>query len=264
MHGHAEKPKQESCPREIEVALPVKRQLIRSVVEIKRSSIPIDQILGRVSHHEPVHTEKPARGCRCWQELPPTRQPRSDLDVSQRAYEPRKPNRMSEQYERQKHRAINPSPSLRSPKQREAETSQSQRQIVVHETHVEGIPVRQHRDARREKPWHALRNCRHERESAPEENQHGGINRNFLRDGIPNKFPEAQQHEIEQNVVPAAHQVEPWRLSLFNELCKPRVVHMTRQIARLNPPVPEARNREQNRQKQNPQFELPQKPHHVS
>jgi hypothetical protein len=39
---------------------------------------------------------------------------------------------------------------------------------------------------------------------------------------------------------------------------------MTRQIARRNPPVPEARNREQRRQKQNPQFELPEKPHRVS
>src|SRR5467141_1808379 len=89
-HGHAKKPKQESCTREIKVALPVNRQLISSIIEIKRSTIPIDQILGRVSRHEPVHTEKPARRCCCRQELPPSRQPQSDLDVSYRADQPHK------------------------------------------------------------------------------------------------------------------------------------------------------------------------------
>src|SRR6266404_9562644 len=82
IHRHADYPEEESCPREISVTLPVKSQLIRTAVEIKRSSIPIDHILGCVSHHEPVHPENPARGRRCRQELPPALQPRSDLDVS--------------------------------------------------------------------------------------------------------------------------------------------------------------------------------------
>src|SRR6267378_861051 len=93
-HGHAKKPKQEGCPREIKVALPVKRQLIRSVVKIKRSTIPIDQVRGCVSRHEPVHTEKPARRCRCRQKLPPSWQLQSELDVSYSADQPYKPNRM--------------------------------------------------------------------------------------------------------------------------------------------------------------------------
>src|SRR5258706_5704122 len=144
-------------------------QLIRTAVEIKRSSIPIDHILGRVSHHEQVHTNKPARRSHWQQEFPPTRQPRSDLDVSESADQPHKSNRVSEQYERQEQHAIKPFPFPGSPKQRKSETSQSQRQIVVHETHVEGIPVRHHRDARPEKPRRAPRHRRQERENTPEE-----------------------------------------------------------------------------------------------
>ena len=67
-------------------------------------------------------------------------------------------------------RGSDPIDSPRSPKNRQPEASQPQRQIIVHETHAERIAVGQHGDAGREKPRWPIGDRLNEREHTPEKN----------------------------------------------------------------------------------------------
>src|SRR6266851_4395688 len=131
----------------------------------------------------PADRRKPACSRQRHCQLPPTRQLRSKLHVSERAEQPQKPDRMRQPSQRRDQRGSNPIDSPPSPQNRQSKASQPQRQVVVHETHVEGIAVGQHGDARREKPRRALRYRGNKRENAPEENQRASGNNNLLRRG---------------------------------------------------------------------------------
>src|SRR6266851_222973 len=200
----------------------------------------------------PADRRKPACSRQRHCQLPPTRQLRSKLHVSERAEQPQKPDRMRQPSQRRDQRGSNPIDSPPSPQNRQSKASQPQRQVVVHETHVEGIAVGQHGDAGREKPRRALRYRGNKRENAPEENQHASGNNNLLRRGKAHKIRRSQQRHIKQNIVPLLRDVKSRRLSLFDQLRKPRVIGMARQIPRLDAPVPHARNENQRGNRDNP------------
>ncbi len=139
----------------------------------------------------------------------------------------------------------NPIGSPPSPQNRQSKASQPQRQVVVHETHVEGIAIGQHGDAGREKPRRALRYRGNQRENAPEENQHASGNNNLLRRGKARKIRRSQQRHIKQHIVPLLRDVKSRGLSLFDQMRKPRVIDVARQIPCFDPPVPHAGNENQ-------------------
>src|SRR6266568_4933566 len=134
----------------------------------------------------PVGRGESARRCQRLCQFPPARQSRSDLDVRERASQPEKSNRVRKKSQQGERRGSKPFESPRPPENRQPEASQPQRQIIVHEPHAEGIAVRQHGDAGREKPRGALRDRSNQREHAPEKNQHAKRNDDFLpRSNLP-------------------------------------------------------------------------------
>ncbi len=191
----------------------------------------------------PVET----RGCSQWQgQLPPSGQFCSELDVGKRANQPQKADRMRQYCEQCEDPAANPVHSARSPQERQRETSQAERQIVVDETHAEGIAIGQHGDARHEKPGRPFGDRAYEREDSPEKNQHTRRNRNFLCRGKTHNVRKAKQGNVKQDVVPLLREVQSLRLALLNQLRQPRVVDMAGQVTRLDPAVPETRSQDPN------------------
>src|SRR5260370_32614195 len=143
-----------------------------------------------------------------------------------------------------------PGNSLPSPENCQPKTSEPQRQIVIHESHAEGIAVGQHGDTRREKPRRPFCDRSNERENSPEKKQHANRHGDLLRRSKSHKIRQPQQCDIKQNIVPLLRDVQSRRLSLGNQLREPCVIHVARQVPSLNAPVPYARHKNQGRNRQ--------------
>ena len=169
---------------------------------------------------------------------PPIAQVHPQPSIACGSGEPQQADRMRQQNHRSKHQRRNDSLAFPGPNQCQRKASKPDRQVIVHETQVEDVPIRQHRDARGEEPRRLPRNHLHQRKYPPEKHQHTQRHREFLGQPETAELREIQQQNIEQHVIPLPHEIQPWRLALLHQLREPRVVNVATQISGLDIPVP--------------------------
>src|SRR5207302_1474605 len=183
----ASKPEEKRRTRQPKVPLSEEPQLIRAVIKIERSAIPISEQRSPARNVPACRNESASRGHR-QRHFPPPRQSCSNLDVRARANQPQKTYRVSKHRQQCERRGGDPIAPPRSPKNRQPEASHPDRQIIVHETHVERIAVRQHGHAGSEIPRWTLRYRRGKGKDSPEKNQHANGNNHLLPYGNTHKL----------------------------------------------------------------------------
>jgi hypothetical protein len=77
--------------------------------------------------------------------------------------------------------------------------------------------------------------------AAMNENQHARRHNNFIRGSESHGAAQLGQGDIDKNVVPLPHQIEPGRISPRNQLRQPRVIGVAGEVASFDVLVPETR-----------------------
>src|SRR5438046_2697342 len=121
--------------------------------------------------------------------------------------------------------------------------------------------IAQHGNAGRQKPRGLFRHRADKCEDSPEKDQHAEGNRDALCRRKAHGLREPEQHYVKQNIVPLPGDIEPRRLLFLAQLHEPCVVDVAPQVARFNPPVPEARDQHRCAQGENQPPATPQEGH---
>ena len=135
----------------------------------------------------------------------------------------------------------------RGPHESQANGSKTERQIVVHEAHVEDVAVGEHGDERGDEPGRIAAGGFGEGEGSPKENENTERDSDFFGGEETDGFSEIEKHEVEENVVPLPDDVDAWSSSLVDEFGEPGIVKVAAEIAGFDVRVPEARNHKEKR-----------------
>ena len=131
------------------------------------------------------------------------------------------------------------------PDEGQANAGQSERQIVVHKTHVEDVAVGEHGEGGREEPRRSRGDGVHEGEEAPKENEDAEGDGEFFGEGETEEIGEMEEEQIEEDVVPLRDDVNAGGFALVDELGEPGVVEVAAEIAGFNVAMPEAGDQEE-------------------
>ena len=131
---------------------------------------------------------------------------------------------MSEEHEGHENGGGEQAISASGPDEGQANAAKSERQVVIHEAHVEDVAVAEHGDERNEEPRRAAADGFHEGENSPEEDQDAERNGEFFGGGEAESFGEIEEQEIEKDVVPLTDGVNAGSFALLHELREPGVV----------------------------------------
>ena len=154
---------------------------------------------------------------------------------------------MRQDNKRSEHDRNKPVQPFPAPQNRHAKKRQAQRNVKIHESHVKRVTVREHGDARAQIPRRAPRRRTHQRKHAPEKNQNGRRNCDFLRHRQRKNPSQPVQPVIEQHIIPAPRQPHPPHLPALDQLRKPRVINVAAQISRGDHAMPKTRHQHGNR-----------------
>lgn len=235
-HGHGEP----------DVALAENVKLVGAILQPEGLIAKLD-IVAFVVRNIPTRSENHEQSTGGQEEFPETGPAHPQEAISGCADEPQKADRMGEQSDGSKEAGDNDAISARRPDEGQSNASQTERQIVVHEAHVEDVTVGEHGDERGGQPGRIAGGRSGKGKNSPEENKNAEADSDFLGGEKAEDFGEIEEHEVEENVVPLPDDVDAGGSSLLNELCEPGVVDMAAKIAGFNVSVPEARNHEEKR-----------------
>ena len=158
---------------------------------------------------------------------------------------------MSEQHKGCENGRENQSNFSRMPEQRQAKAGYSEREVVVHEAHVENVAVGEHGKQRSEKPGWAAGRSPGEGEQAPEKDEDAEGCGDLFRQGESQEFGCIKKNQIEEDVVVLSNEIKAGSLALFDQLSEPSVIDVAAQIAGFDVAMPEARDQQKDGNSQN-------------
>ena len=109
---------------------------------------------------------------------------------------------------------------------RQRKKAQAQRDVVVHESHLERPAVGENRDERRKLPGRAPRRRGDEGKGAPEKRQYRERHGDFFGNPQAEGRSQPAQEKIEKNVVPLPRDPQPGGVPLPDQLREPRIIEM--------------------------------------
>ena len=110
---------------------------------------------------------------------------------------------------------------------------------------MEDIAVGEHGQAGDEEPGRARRNGVHKGKQTPGKNEDAETSGEFFRKKEAKKFRKIEEEKVEENVVPLRNRVQTGGIVLLDQPGEPGVVHMAAEITGFDVVVPEARNQEE-------------------